>query len=310
VIAAVVVTYSAPAEMLDRCVRALLAEGGLDRVVVVDTGGAATISDDISDDISDGVSAAVTVITMPNRGYGAAANRGFAESDDASCLILLNDDVVVQPGWLAPLVTALADDRVGAAQPMLVGADHEVVTSLGVELDRYGAGSDVGDGEPVPVDRAMRPVELFNAGTVAFDPAFLAATGGFDERLFLYYEDVDLARRGRALGWEYRLVPTSVVEHRRGTSSSERADLTLFHQERNRLWTAARFGSAATFARALSLSIRRLRHPPSGVHRRALVAGLAGVPQRLIERLRRRHQVSRTQRTRFAPFATSYDRRP
>ena len=287
-IAAVVVTYSAPTEMLARCLRALLTEGGLDRVVVVDTGGAATIDTDISD----GISPQVTVITMQNRGYGAAANRGLAELHDASCLVLLNDDVVVQPGWLEPLVAALAEDRVGAAQPMLVGADHDVVTSLGVELDRYGAGSDAGDGEPVPVDRSTRPVELFNGGTVAFDPAFLAATGGFDERLFLYYEDVDLARRGRALGWEYRLVPTSVVEHRRGASSAGLADLTLFHQERNRLWTAARFGSAATFARALWLSIRRLRHQPSAVHRRALVAGLAGVPRRSIERLRGRHQVA------------------
>jgi GT2 family glycosyltransferase len=296
VIAAVVVTYSAPAEMLARCLRALLAEGGLDRVVVVDTGGTATVdtgtSDGASNDNSNDNSAAVTVITMQNRGYGAAANRGFAELHDASCLILLNDDVVVQPGWVAPLVTALADDRVGAAQPMLVGEDHDVVTSLGVKLDRYGAGSDVGDGEPLPVDRSTRPVELFNGGTVAFDPAFLRATGGFDERLFLYYEDVDLASRGRALGWGYRLVPTSVVEHRRGASSAGLADLTLFHQERNRLWTAARFGSAATFARALWLSIRRLRHPPFAVHRRALVAGLAGVPRRLIERLRGRHQVS------------------
>jgi GT2 family glycosyltransferase len=302
VIAAVVVTYSAPAEMLARCLRALLTEGGLDRVVVVDTGGAATVDTDLSD----GISPDVTVITMQNRGYGAAANRGFAELHDASCLILLNDDVVVQPGWLAPLVAALADDRVGAAQPMLVGADHDVVTSLGVELDRYGAGSDVGDGEPVPVDRSTRPVELFNGGTVAFDPAFLTATGGFDERLFLYYEDVDLAGRGRALGWEYQLVPTSVVEHRRGGSSSGLADLTLFHQERNRLWTVARFGSAATFARALWLSIRRLRHPPVAVHRRALVAGLVGVPRRVIERLRRRHRVSPT----VSSPATPYDRRP
>lgn len=278
VIAAVVVTFSAPADVLDRCLRALRAEGGVDRVVVVDTGGAATIADDLA--------GGVEVLRMENRGYGAAANLGFAHVDGADVVILLNDDVVVQPGWLAPLVAALGADRVGAVQPALVGADHTVVTSLGVRLDRYGAGSDVGDGGPLPHDRSPVDLPIFNGGTVAFDPAFLRETGGFDESYFLYYEDVDLARRGRRLGWTYRLVPASVVEHRRGTTTGGDVDGTRFHQERNRLRTAFRYGSGGSIARAVWLSIRRLRHEPRATHRRALVAGLGAAPGDVVWRLR------------------------
>jgi GT2 family glycosyltransferase len=277
VFAAVVVTYSAPADVLDRCLRSIVDAGGVDRIIVVDTGGAATVADDLA--------GAVEVITMDNHGYGAAANRGFAAVAGATAVALLNDDVVVQAGWFVPLVVALQAPNVGAVQPVLVSDDHGVVTSLGVQLDRFGAGSDIGDGGPPPADRAPSDLHIFNGGTVVFDPAFLRDTGGFDESMFLYYEDVDLALRGRRLGWRYRLVPESVVEHRRGTSTGADGAGTRFHQERNRLSTAFRFGSAGTIRRAIWLSVRRLRHDPRAVHRRALLAGVAGAPRCLARRL-------------------------
>ncbi len=278
VYAAVVVTYSAPAEMLDRCLRSIVESGGIDHVVVVDNGGNAVIADDLAQ--------SVELVVLDNPGYGAAANRGFAAVGDATAIALLNDDVVVQPGWFQPLADQLAAPDVGAVQPMLVDADHDVVTSLGVQLDRFGAGSDIGDGDPVPDERSPSDLHIFNGGTVVFDPVFLRATGGFDESFFLYYEDVDLALRGRLERWRYVLVPESIVEHRRGTSTGADSDGTRFHQERNRLWTAFRFGSPATIMRALWLSIRRLRHAPRMVHLRALLAGLAGAPRRVVRRFR------------------------
>ncbi|MFW2332961.1 glycosyltransferase family 2 protein [Ilumatobacter sp.] len=286
-IAAVVVTFSAPAEVLDRCLRSLC-DGALDRLVVVDTGGGAVVAADLADRID--------LIHMDNLGYGAAANRGFASLAGATAIALLNDDVVVHEGWLPPLVAALDPVDVGAVQPALVGPDPDVVVSLGVELDRYGAGSDVGDGGPLPADRTVRDVDVFTGGAVLFDAAFLDATGGFDERYFLYYEDVDLALRGGSLGWRYRVAPESTVEHRRGTSTAARRDETLFLQERNRLWVAFRFGSVATMTRATWLSVRRLRHEPTSVHRRSLVAGLAAAPRRVYERVRDTRQSSGSDR--------------
>ena len=201
---------------------------------------------------------------------------GSHRSSGASSVALLNDDVIVGVDWLAPLTAALAADDVGAVQPALLDPDGDVA-SLGVEIDRFGAGTDIGDGEPLPVDRSIREIEIFTGGAVVFDADFLTATGGFDERLFLYYEDVDLARRGRQLGWRYRVVPESTVEHRRGTSTGTDAG-TLFYQERNRLWSAFRSAAPATVARAVWLSVRRLRHEPRRVHARALAAGLAQRP--------------------------------
>jgi GT2 family glycosyltransferase len=138
------------------------------------------------------------------------------------------------------------------------------------------------------IDTAPTTIDIFTGGAVAFRPEFLGATAGFDERYFLYYEDVDLARRGAALGWTYRCVPESVVEHRKGASTASLGDQLVYLRERNRLWSAFRNEQASTVVGALWLSIRRLRHPPRLVHLRALASGVGVGALRLVERARSR----------------------
>ena len=278
-IAAVVVTYDAPPAALERCLAAIADE--VDHVVVVDTGRSATIEPARPE---------VELVPMPNDGYGAAANVGFARAQalGATAVVLLNDDIVGRPGWVAPLVAALDGERVGAAQPVLLtsGTAPPEVNSRGVRIGADGAGVDVDDGAIHAPASGVNEIELFTGGAVAFAPAFLAETGGFDRRWFLYYEDVDLGRRGAALGWRFVVVEDAVVEHERGSTTAQRPDRTRFLQERNRVWSAFRHADAATIGRALWLSVRRLRHDPKGVHARALVAGLVGAPRELILRIR------------------------
>ena len=284
---AVVVTYSAGPRELGRCIAALRAGGGVARLIVVDTGGSAIVDDLPGNPPCE-------VIRTSNRGYGAAANVGFARAAaiGAARVALLNDDVIVRPGWTEPLLAALAEaPEVGAAQPKLLDAGTWLVNSLGVHVGPDGAGTDLGDGTPdvaASPDAAAEPIELFTGGAVMFTTGFLADTGGFDERYFLYYEDVDLGRRGAAQGWEYRLAPASVVEHARGATTAGDPGRTRYLQERNRLWAAFRFADPGTLSRALWLSIRRLRHEPKDVHAKALAAGLAGAPTRLRERIQSR----------------------
>jgi N-acetylglucosaminyl-diphospho-decaprenol L-rhamnosyltransferase len=273
----VVVTHTGPTERVQRCTASLAEAGGARPVIVVDNSGL-----QLSDD-SYGP-ADVTVIRTSNQGYGAAANVGFDAAwrlvPDATVVALLNDDIEVDNDWLVPLTAAISGGA-SVVQPKLLQAPRSanpIINSVGVELDACGAGNDIGSGQPDSETFMQgRDIKMFTGGAAMFSRDFLESTGGFDERYFLYYEDVDLALRGAELGHRYRCEPSSTVWHEGGASTSALGDETRRLQERNRLWCAVRFASFPVIGRATWLSIRRVRHPPRVVHARALGAGYSAV---------------------------------
>lgn len=284
-VAVVVVTHRGHTGVLQRCLDSLAADRGAEWVVVIDNGDGRRPDPAIAEHpIVD------EVVCVPNRGFGAAANVGIGWSRrrKAAAIAVLNDDVVVAPGWLEPLRSAMAGDpRLGAVQPklLLAGTRPARVNSVGVELDEFGAGHDIGFGEPDgPAFEAGRPIDIFTGGAVLLRGEFLDELGGFDERYFLYYEDVDLALRGARRGWRYRCEPASAVCHEVGSSSGRLGDELRFLQERNRLLIAWRFAAPVSVWRATWLAARRLRHEPRATHRRALVDAVRSVPRVLAER--------------------------
>jgi GT2 family glycosyltransferase len=283
VLVVVIVTFSAEAAMLDACIASVLGAGDADRVIVVDNGTNAEVGDDVE-----------CIRPSRNLGFGGGANVGFRRASElgATTIALLNDDIEVETGWLQPLITALdTDSMLGAVQPKLLmaGSDPARVNSVGVKVGADAAGIDIGYGEPDgPEFVDDRSIDSFTGGAVVFRSKFLEDTGGFDESYFLYYEDVDLARRGSALGWAYRCVPSSRVWHRVSASTSHLGDRARYLQERNRLRYAFRFGDRSTVRRALWLSIRRLRWRPRAAHAKALLAGLALAPGAFVARRRSR----------------------
>lgn len=277
-----VVTFSAEAASLARCIDSVRSSGGCDRILVVDNGGWAQI---------DSTSDVEVLRPQHNLGYGGGANLGFRRAAElgAETVALLNDDIEVENGWLAPLQEALAaDSTLGAVQPKLLiaGTDPQRVNSVGVEVGADGAGRDIGfgslDGDAYA---ETREIPAFTGGAVLLRGAFLAQTGGFDERYFLYYEDLDLARRGAQFGWRYCCVPAGVVHHAVSATTIQLGDRARYFQERNRLRFVFRFAGAGTIVRAIWLSVRRLRWAPRWVHARALAAGLASAPGSLSRRV-------------------------
>ena len=140
----------------------------------------------------------------------------------------------------------------------LGGRPVDVINSAGGELLADGSATDRGGLE---IDRGQydRAVDLdaWSGGAVLLDPAYLRDVGLFDERFFLYYEDTDLSARGRARGWHYRFVPTSVVRHRHAASSGVASPVLRWHNERNRLLYLTKNAPPGVAARAV------VRHPLS-----------------------------------------------
>ena len=67
--------------------------------------------------------------------------------------------------------------------------------------------------------------------------AAFAEVGGFDERFFCYFEDVDLGFRLRLRGYRCMYVPDAIVRHVSSALSGYRSDFAVYHGERNSVWT-------------------------------------------------------------------------
>jgi len=126
-----------------------------------------------------------------------------------------------------------------------------LINNVGNELvgDAYGADRgwlDPDDGEyDDPVD-----VFAWCGGAVLLRGEYLDDVGVFDERLFLYCEDLELSWRGRDRGWRYHTVPSSVVEHEHAATAVEGSALSDYYNQRNHLLVVTRHAEAGAVARA------------------------------------------------------------
>jgi GT2 family glycosyltransferase len=142
-----------------------------------------------------------------NLGYSRAVNRA-ARGARGEALVLLNDDCVVDPGYVERLAGAL-DPAAGVAMAAGVMRDAGspgLIETAGIELDRTLLAYDYLNGEPVDILDGPVPDPVGPSGAAAaFTREVFLESGGFDEELFAYLEDVDLVLRLRRSGASCRL---------------------------------------------------------------------------------------------------------
>ena len=167
----------------------------------------------------------------------------------------------------------------------LDGSPFDVVNSAGSMIVSGGYGADRGYLER-EVGRYAEPAEVFawSGASVLLSRAYLDSVGRFDDRFFMYYEDTDLAWRGRLRGWRYVYAPDSVVRHVHSATSVEGSRLSAHFGERNRLLTLARNAPPRLAAAAVA---RHLLVTGSYARRDLLSPVLRGRPPRP-ETVRRR----------------------
>jgi GT2 family glycosyltransferase len=111
-----------------------------------------------------------------------------------------------------------------------------VVNSTGLVLYRDGRG---GDRQLRRIDgpATNEPAEVFGGcgASLLMKRELLDDVGGFDPKLFMYYEDLDLCWRARLRGWRFVYAPGSVVHHVCGGSSETTSPFRLRQVERNRV---------------------------------------------------------------------------
>jgi N-acetylglucosaminyl-diphospho-decaprenol L-rhamnosyltransferase len=149
---------------------------------------------------------AISVAFGENLGFGAALNRAVREVP-GDPIVFLNDDVSAEPGFIAGLTRALTPGVGMVAGVLLSEANPGRIDSAGVVADRTLLGFDYLNGEPAgALDSATDPLGPTGGAALYRRDAF-EQVGGFDEGIFLYYEDLDLALRMRLAGYDCRLAP-------------------------------------------------------------------------------------------------------
>jgi GT2 family glycosyltransferase len=153
-----------------------------------------------------------------------------------------------------------------------------IVNNAGTDLLASGFAADRGYLQPDDgrLDDAT-DVFAWCGGGVVLRRDYLDDVGLFDEELFLYYEDLELAWRGTARGWRYRYIPDSVVRHVHAATSGRGSALKQFYDERNRLLVLARHG---TLVQAATASLRSLLVTASYTRRDVVAPVLDGRPPR------------------------------
>jgi GT2 family glycosyltransferase len=232
----------------------------------------------------------VRVLALPsNRGLAAACNTGAAIAS-GDLLVMLNNDTEVEPGWLEALVkTASAHPEAGViASKMLLYDRRNVLHNAG----------DVMGSDGIPRNRGVwqQDAGQFDEDTTIFGgcgggaayrrEAWIAA-GGFDERLFMYLEDVDLAWRLQLLGWEAVFAPDARMYHH--LSATGGGALASFYTGRNTIWVIAKDMPADLLRRNITRivraqwrvardALRAWRGEAARARLRGQLAGLVGLP--------------------------------
>lgn len=222
-------------DVLDRCLRALARhETRHDfEVVVVANGASIPVRTFLDQEVEGGV----LVRARVNLGFAGGCNHGVAASR-GRYVVLVNDDAVVEPGWLDALVDA-ADRRPRAAVVgSLVLFPDRTVQDAGGRIDEEHMPAVVGRGsaESSAVATTPRKVDYVSGCAVLVRREAWDAVGGMDERFYpAYFEDVDLCLRLRHAGWESWFEPEAKVLHDESASS----DLVLKSLAWD--WNKARF---------------------------------------------------------------------
>jgi N-acetylglucosaminyl-diphospho-decaprenol L-rhamnosyltransferase len=193
---------------LARTLRSLEAQSRPVDVVVADNGSRDGTAELLREEFPE-----VTLLELgENLGFGRALNRAVEERP-ADPAILLNNDVEAEPRFVEALLDAAAEGVEMVAGVLVQEAAPELIDSAGVVADRTLMGFDHLHGEPLgAADKAPDPLGPTGGAALYRLDAF-RATGGFDERIFLYYEDLDLALRLRAAGARCRLAAEARAVH-------------------------------------------------------------------------------------------------
>ncbi|MDI6809513.1 MAG: glycosyltransferase family 2 protein [Candidatus Eisenbacteria bacterium] len=182
-----------------------------------------------------------------NRSFGAANNAGAAIAT-GQYLFFLNNDTLLFEDTPSGLASVLSERQsVGICGPKLVNDDGTFQLSFGNDpsiLEEWrmrGVLRRIHQREAKVLDRLEREygaeisVDWLTGAALMIRKDLFHSIGRFDERFFMYFEDVDLCSRVRAKGYEIHYVPTTKVLHFGGRSYANDNEKIMLEYRRSQM---------------------------------------------------------------------------
>lgn len=189
------------------------------RLVVVDNGS----EDDSVNQIQAAFPEIVVIASATNQGFARGMNAGikYALAASAAYVFVLNNDILLAPDAVSQLVIASRDD-IGLLAPIIYYADNpQQVWSVGGQIQPWTL--ETTGGARGQIDRGQWPdviaCDFVPGCAMLFSRVALEKVGLFDERFFMYYEDLDLCLRLRRAGYGIVTVTCSKMWHEVALSS-------------------------------------------------------------------------------------------
>ena len=182
------------------------------------------------------------MLNNKNLGFAEGYNKAIAKVDTDYVVLLNNDTEVLNPNWIKHLIdVAFNNPKIAAVACKMVSMEDpsrlDSVGGMGIPFWRGFV--DIGRDE---LDRGQYDRESFEpfafcGGAGLIKRSIFMKLGGFDEKFFLYMEDVDLSWRLRLFGYRVAFMPKAKVSHHfSGSSRSKAIDARkLYYCHRNLL---------------------------------------------------------------------------
>lgn len=183
----------------------------------------------------------IFIQTGSNLGFAGGNNVGikYALENGADYILLLNNDTVVEPNFLEPLVEyADKDNKVG-----IVGGkinyyhNRNKIWSAGGKVNlftgsTYHFGLNKNNSDYI---NKFNKVKFLTGCVQLIKKDLINDIGFLDEDYFLYYEDTDYCTRAVKNGWKLVYIPNSIIYHKVSSSTKKSSPIQLYYLTRNRM---------------------------------------------------------------------------
>ena len=192
-----------------------------------------------------------------NKGFTGGNNLGFdyAINEGYEYVMMLNNDVAVEPDFLEPLVVKLdMDEKIGGVQPLIYFYhDRELIWNAGSRYnDIFGIPYILGyyrKDKGQLQRKKQKSIDWITGCAFMIRTEVLKKVGVLKQDFFIYYEDVDLSFRIKNAGYQLDYVPSSVIYHIAGMSQKTNkkgkegfvSPKVHYLNARNRIWVLKQY---------------------------------------------------------------------